>query len=84
MARGKKRHKAPPAPDLSATCQVQGCTHLAIEQLDGPDGPVWLCGSCAMLARHRLKDEAAHDAILDAVAAPLERAAAFHHGKRSR
>jgi coenzyme F420-reducing hydrogenase gamma subunit len=60
---------------------VIGCPNLALERHEGPTGAVWLCGKCGATARRNLADEAAKEAILEALAAPFERDSARRAGR---
>lgn len=50
-------------------CRVVGCSSLALERHEGPNGAVWLCGSCGRIARANLAAEAAKQAFADSVVA---------------
>jgi hypothetical protein len=71
------------APQNPAGCQT-GCGRLALERHEGPDGSVWLCGSCGMRARLSLRQEVVKEEIAAMCALPFERLAAFREGQRRR
>lgn len=54
-------------------CEVQGCDNPGLEQHDGPNGKVTLCGRCGELARASLRDAERRAEILDIAASPFEK-----------
>lgn len=79
----KRRTVNPPERGLPE-CQVVGCPNVGLETHDGPNGPVFLCGRCGIVARRNLRDEATNQAILAELAKSLERAAALRQRQRER
>jgi hypothetical protein len=71
------------APRPPGQCPVVGCTNLGLCRHETPDGVIYLCGYCDIIARRNLEDEARREAILDAVAAPVKRAILLREKQRS-
>lgn len=65
-------------------CPVVGCPNLGLCRHDTPDGAIWLCGRCDMVARRNLADEAHRQETIDALAAPAERQIAHRMEKAQR
>jgi hypothetical protein len=72
----------PPKTEKPAwMCRVVGCRNLSLAGHDGPDGIVWLCGSCSRIAVHNLRQAELAERFTEAIA-ELYRPALEAHERR--